>query len=74
MFNNRREIYHDKDNHELIEKYFDRVIFQDAIDKEENIRLFKDGGTGSSAYTPFVNKIKRRFIRYLLMMRICHRL
>ena len=32
----------EKETHELIEKYFDRVIFQDAIDKETNIRLFKE--------------------------------
>jgi len=48
----------EKETHELVEKYFDRVIFQDAIDKETNIRLFKDGGTGSSDYAPFVNKTR----------------
>lgn len=45
-----------KETHELVEKYFDRVIYQDPPSKEENIRLFKDGGTGNSDYAPFVNK------------------
>ena len=47
-----------KETHELIEKYFDRVIYQDSPYKEENIRLFKDGGTGKSDYAPFVNKTR----------------
>ena len=46
----------DKETHKLVEKYFDRIIFQDPGSKEENIRLFRDGSTGESAYAPFVNK------------------
>ena len=60
----------EKETHELVEKYFDRVIFQDAIDKETNIRLFKDGGTGSSDYAPFVNKTRSDVYSLSPMMRI----
>ena len=47
-----------KNNKELIEKYFDRTIVQDAVEQEGNIRLFKDGGTGNSEYAPFINKTR----------------
>ena len=47
-----------KNNKELIEKYFDRTIIQDAVEQEGNIRLFKDGGTGQSEYAPFINKTR----------------
>ena len=48
-----------KNNKELIEKYFDRTIIQDAVEQEGNIRLFKDGGTGQSEYAPFINKTRK---------------
>ncbi len=47
-----------KNNKRLIEKYFDKIIVQDAVEQNENIRLFKDGGTGQSDYAPFINKTR----------------